>query len=378
MTRPIPPRRVLIVSLRFLGDALLSTPLAAAVKRDWPGCTVDMLVFKGCDGMLEGNPDIDRVLTVPQRPGKGEQLQQLRSLWNRYDLTFITQTGTRPFLYGWAAGRMSVAPVSAERGKSWWKQALLSRHLRWNLDAPRFLENEQLLSLVGLRNAPPPCPPSAGLDRAGLARLTGAKLKQPYAVIHPSPRWQYKRWTNQGWRELIQALLDHGLGVVLTGGPGEAEREYLESVRGELRHEALWPVPGRLSLAQSADLIRHATLFVGVDTATTHIAAATGTPTVALFGPTDPTVWGPWPATSGAAYTRSAPSQQRGNVLLIQNPHHACQPCQKEGCDRHVNSRSACLDDLEATVVIRRAEQLLFSQTDNELANKPAQRELHT
>ncbi len=357
------PRRVLIVSLRFLGDALLSTPIAAAVKRDWPTSQVDMLVFRGCEGMLEGNPDIDHVLTVEQRPGKREQLRQLREVWNRYDLAFITQTGTRPFLYGWAAGQRSVAPVSTERGKSWWKQALLSRHLVWDLDAPRFLENEQLLSLVGLRNAPPPRPPSAGLDRPALSQLIGAQLDRAYVVVHPSPRWRYKRWTHQGWRELVQTLLDRGLGVVLSGGPGEAERQYLDEVQGELRHPNLWSAPGRLSLAQSADLIRNAALYIGVDTATTHIAAATGTPTIAIFGPTDPTVWGPWPAKGGAPYVRVAPFQRRGNVCVVQNPRHPCQPCQKEGCERHVNSRSACLDELPAPDVMAQVEALLDARS---------------
>ena len=95
-----PPQRVLVVSMRFLGDALWSTPLAAAAKREWPECEIDMLVFKGCEAILEGNPHIDHVLSVEERPSKREQWRQLRKLWNRYDLAFITQTGTRPFLYG--------------------------------------------------------------------------------------------------------------------------------------------------------------------------------------------------------------------------------------------------------------------------------------
>ena len=77
-----PPQRVLVVSMRFLGDALLSTPLAAAVKREWPDCSVDMLVFKGCEAILEGNPYIDHVLSVEERPSKREQWRQLR--WQFY------------------------------------------------------------------------------------------------------------------------------------------------------------------------------------------------------------------------------------------------------------------------------------------------------
>lgn len=353
------PRRVLVVSLRFLGDALLSTPLAAAAKRDWPGCEVHMLVFKGCAGMLEGSPHIDRVIAVEQRPGKREQLRELRELWNRYDLAFITQSGTRPFLYGWAAGQRAVAPVAPERGKSWWKQLLLWRHVRWNPGAPRFLENEQLLGAVGLSQAPAPTPPGAGLDATALSALTGIDLSQPYVVLHPSPRWRYKRWTDAGWRGLASWLLDRGYTVVFTGGPGADELAYLASVIGPLQHPRLHRLPGMLSLAQTADLLRAAQAYVGVDTATTHVAAATGVPTLAIFGPTDPAVWGPWPAAGGKPYQSMAPLQTRGTVQLIQSAARPCQPCQKEGCEKHVGSHSACLDELATQRVINALEQSL-------------------
>jgi heptosyltransferase-3 len=118
----------------------------------------------------------------------------------------------------------------------------------------------------------------------------------------------------------------------------------------------LHSVQGRLSLAELADLIRHARLFVGVDTATTHIAAATGTPTVAIFGPTDPVIWGPW---GGTRYEKVAHVQRHGSVRLIQNPALACVPCQQEGCDRHQASRSDCLDTLAPARVIDEVEQVL-------------------
>lgn len=354
-----PPQRVLVVSMRFLGDALLSTPLAAAIKREWPDCSVDMLVFKGCEAILEGNPHIDHVLTVEERPSKREQWRQLRKLWNRYDFAFITQTGTRPFLYGWAAGKRSVAPVATEKGKSWWKQMLLWRHIVWNVGGPRFLENEQLLAAVGLATAPPPTAPSAGCSAHELGARLGIDLSRDYAVLHPSPRWRYKQWTDAGWQALARHLQDAGLQVLATGGPGPQEKEYVERIFGGMAGNGLHLLPGRLSLAESADLIRHARLYVGVDTATTHVAAATGTPTVAIFGPTDPAVWGPWPADGGAAYQRVASVQKRGNSHLIQNPAHACQPCQKEGCAQRRESESECLEDLASDRVIQQVNEAL-------------------
>ena len=97
---------------------------------------------------------------------------------------------------------------------------------------------------------------------------------------------------------------------------------------------------------------RAARLFVGPDTSTTHLAAAAGCPTVALFGPTDPRIWGPWPAGGLAApWNASGAIQQRGNVVLVQNP-LPCLPCQLEGCERHVGSASVCLQELAPEQVL--------------------------
>jgi heptosyltransferase-3 len=119
---------------------------------------------------------------------------------------------------------------------------------------------------------------------------------------------------------------------------------------------------GRLSLAQLADLIRGAALFVGPDTGITHMAAATGSPTIALFGPTDPSKWAPWPVgyeTAQAPFAARG-SRRVGNVYLIQGyTDKDCLPCQLEGCERHRDSHSACLDDLSVQTVIRAIEDFI-------------------
>jgi heptosyltransferase-3 len=89
------------------------------------------------------------------------------------------------------------------------------------------------------------------------------------------------------------------------------------------------------------------------------LAAATGCPTLALFGPTDPRLWGPWPRGGLAAIWDAArPLQRRGNVWLVQNP-FPCLPCQLEGCERRLESGSACLDELPAKQVIAAVEEVL-------------------
>lgn len=357
----VAPRRVLVVSLRFLGDALLSTPLAHALRRRWPDCKVDMLVFAGTEGMLEGNPDVSNVIDVPERASSADTLQRLRSLWRQYDLAVIAQTGTRPFLFGWAAGRRRVGLVSDERGKSWWKQALLHEHAPFDFRGPRVLQNQRIAELLGCDGLPQVVAPTARWSAAEAGRELGFDPRERYAVVHPSPRWRYKQWPREGWHALLRSLVEQGLRVVVTGGPGAAERAYLDEMLGDADLHGVQRRDGRWSLAQTADVLRHAALYVGVDTATTHLAAACGTPTVALFGPTDPAIWGPWPARDGAPYVRAADRQRRGNVLLLQNAGFACVPCQFEGCDRRRDSRSLCLEQLPAARVTAAALEVARS-----------------
>jgi len=106
-------------------------------------------------------------------------------------------------------------------------------------------------------------------------------------------------------------------------------------------------------------LIGAARVYVGPDTAITHLAVATGTPAVALYGPTDPRLWGPWPVGGTNEIWQAAGTiQRRGNVWLVQNP-LPCMPCQLEGCERRLDSESQCLDELSPQQVIAAADQAL-------------------
>src|SRR5262245_63058599 len=78
--------RILVVTLRRLGDVLLATPLIRTVRRGFPRAKLDVLVFRGSERVLRGNPDINDVVTMTERPSVGETLALVRRLWRRYDL----------------------------------------------------------------------------------------------------------------------------------------------------------------------------------------------------------------------------------------------------------------------------------------------------
>src|SRR5687767_4073858 len=86
-----PNARILIVVLRRLGDVLLTTPLIRSVRCAWPDATIEVLAFADTIGILTGNPDIDRIVAMPVRPGAWTSLLITARLARRYDLAISTQ-----------------------------------------------------------------------------------------------------------------------------------------------------------------------------------------------------------------------------------------------------------------------------------------------
>jgi heptosyltransferase-3 len=345
----LPPRaRILVVSLRRLGDVLLTTPLIRSIKRAFPDAAVEALVFAGTEGILAGNPDLTGVIAMQG----GGTAAFARSLWRRYDLAVSTQSGDRPTAFAWLAGRVSAGPVEPQGAMAWLKRRALDYPV--SVDTTRH-RVEEALELATALDIPPVrelvCP--AGPVRDDLLP------HRDYAVVHPGPMFRYKRWHGEGWRSLAGALAERGLAVVATGGPSAQDRRYCEEVWGAPDTPPVRRLEGALTWPELARLIAGAKVYVGPDTSVTHLAAATGAKTVALYGPTDPRRFGPWPlAGAGGPWDAAGTIQRRGNVWLVQNP-LPCLPCQNEGCERHIDSHSRCLDELAAQQVLAAVEEAL-------------------
>lgn len=344
----LPPHpRILVIALRRIGDVLLTTPLIRSLRRAYADARIDVLVFADTAGILDGNPDINRIITMPPRPNVWQSLACIARLFRGYDLAVSTQSGDRPTGFAILAGRLRAAPVE-ERFSGRIKRAFLQCSVPHDARAHRVEALLRLADALGVSRVPEVVPPRASLP--------AALPEGGYAVVHAAPMFHYKRWTAAGWRALADALAARGLMVIATGGPAPAERAYLDQVwqgAGVVRRD------GALTWGELIGLIGKARVFVGPDTSVTHLAAATGCPTVALYGPTDPRLWGPWPAGGLAEPWNAADAvQRRGNVFLIQHA-FACTPCQLEGCERRLDSFSACLDALSVGEVLAAVDEAL-------------------
>ncbi len=361
-----PPRSILVVATRRIGDVLLTTPIVRSLKARWPDTPIDMLVFRGTEGVLEGNPDIRDVIVVAQRARIGERLRDAARLWRRYDLACAALSSDRPRYYTWFAGRRRVGLVDPNRVNLWTRFLLNRIAINDHQHEHTVISTLALAPQIGIAPVPEVVAPGLGADPAQrtrfdalLASSPAVAAGRPLVVLHPYPMFAYKQWRRDGWVELVGWLRGLGYAVALSGGPAQNERDYAEQVAREAGGDVLNLV-GRLSFGESAELVRRAKLFVGPDTGATHVAAATGTPVIALFGPSDPVRWGPWPqGWRGAGNPWPlVGSGRHENVTLLQGE-GACVPCRQEGCERNVASYSDCLMQMSTARVAAVAAEML-------------------
>lgn len=354
-----PPRSVLIVVTRRIGDVLLATPLIRSVKHAWPEAALDALVFEGTGEAIAANPDVRRVLTIPERPGFLRHAVFILRLLRRYDVALSLVPGDRPTLYAFFAGRWRAGLLLPTR-KEAWKRRLLHHWVAFdNLNTHTVRMHLALADALGI-----PCSGQVSVtwdtdDERQVTQLLGDGGAQPLAVLHAYPKFNYKMWHREGWMEVARWLAARGYRIALTGSEDPVELAYVEDLARDMPTGTL-NLAGKLSLGGAGYLLSRAALYVGPDTALTHMAAAVGVPTVALYGPTDPVKWGPWPKRHDAAANpwKRLGSQAHGRVRLIQG-NAPCVPCNKEGCERHVASYSDCLQTLPASKVIAAIESVI-------------------
>jgi heptosyltransferase-3 len=326
----IPPgslRRVLVLKLRHHGDVLLSSPVFQVLRNRAPHAEIDALVYEDTRDMLSGHPAIAAIHGIDRgwkRQGIVEQARHesrlLATLRERRYQLLVHLTGH--WRGAWLAQalrpRWCVAP---ERDNPFWRWSFTHRYklptatprhtVETNLDALRrvgLYPEESEKRLVMVPGAEAEARVDSLLAQAGL----GAR---GFVHLHPTSRWLFKTWTEAQTAELMRRLARDGHAIVVTCAPDAREKAILARTLEEAR-VPVTDLSGQLTLRELAALTARARLFVGVDSAPMHIAAAMGTPVVALFGPSGERQWGPWRVTH----------------RVVASPEYPCRPCGNDGC----------------------------------------------
>ena len=348
-------RRALVIKLRHHGDVLLAAPVLSVLKAHAPQIEIDALVYADTAEMLAQHPALATLHTIDRHLKKRGLLAQLRAEWalfqtlrgRRYDLlVYLTDHPRGAWLARLCGVRWAVARAVPVRGK-WWRnsfthlfsspRAALRHSVELNLDALRRVgifpseDGRRLAMVPGLR---------AESRLADLLADLGLGSGRTFIHVHPASRWHFKCWPVESMVALIDRLHDDGHQVILSAAPDAAEMRMIEDIQRRLSRPA-HSLAGQLSLKELAALTARARLFIGVDSAPMHIAAAMGTPVVALFGPSGDKEWGPWKVAH----------------RIVASDVHPCRPCGMDGCGG--SKVSDCLVSLPVDKVFGAVQELL-------------------
>jgi heptosyltransferase-3 len=344
-------KNILLIQLGDIGDVVLTTPTIRAIKETYPESRVSILVRKPFGCLLLADPRLYEVVETGRALGSvfrvlQEFIQFTRRLRRaRYDLVIDLRTGDRGAILSF----LTKAPTRIGRNvmdKKFWRGLAYTEFV--SDPQPNLLSNhpgaDQSLHVVreiGItttdstpRLSVMPADHECALEL--LARLS-LTADSRWVSINPCSRWKYKELEYEKWGAVIDQLWKtHQLPAVLVGSPEDAA-VCQEIVAG--REERAFNLAGETTLGELTAVLRLSSIHIGVDSAPPHIAAAVGTPTLTIFGPSN---WRGWiiPDDLHRIVTSDLP----------------CVPCGQKGCEN--TERSRCLYELGVDEILRQTLEL--------------------
>ncbi|MBI3011158.1 MAG: glycosyltransferase family 9 protein [Candidatus Omnitrophica bacterium] len=302
MLRPI-LQRMLFIRTDRLGDVLLNLPAVFALRAVYPTAHLAMLVQPGLVELFDRRCGVDQCLPdeaavrIPWWLEAIRLAHRLRA--GRFDVVIVSNPHKTFHLATFLAG----IPVRVGYDRKWgW---LLTHRIPDRKGSGQRHEveyNLELLKPLGIAvperpQCELPLDEEANAQCDRLIQGRGITLTEPLVAVHPWSSSANKQWAMERFRRLVQQLAQRpDVKVVVIGGQEERDRAS-EVIPGEER-ELIVNLVGCLSLRELAALLRRVQVLVTNDSGPMHIAAAVGTPVVALFGTGDPgshpTRWGPW------------------------------------------------------------------------------------
>jgi lipopolysaccharide heptosyltransferase I len=339
--------KILIVKTSAIGDVIHTLPALHCLRRHYPDARITWLVEEAAADVVVGHPALDRVL-VSGRKGwlrewrAGERRAAWRKAWrflrelrdSRYDLLIDFQGLLKSGI--WVGLARSTRKVGFGRGMEHAEMSYLFLNERVpavSMEMHAVDRELHLLRAIGVD-----CPevrfdlPLTAADHEAAAKLLeahGVAAGHPFVAINPMTTWPTKHWQPGKFAAVADRLAEEGRTVVFTGGPGD--RAAVAAIGTMMRQKAV-NLAGATSLKTLAALYARAQVVVSTDTGPMHVAAATGTPVVALFGPT-----APW---------RTGPHGGTHHILRLGLP---CSPCFKKECQY---GTTACMADISVADVV--------------------------
>jgi heptosyltransferase-1 len=326
----IPAERIAIVKLGAIGDVVNSLPFVNRLRRGYPGAEITWIIGPAAHALVAGHRAVDRFLVFDarQRSAWPAFVRTVRT--HEFDLAIDLQRILKSGLIVRATGARARLGFDRARCKevSWlFTNQRIAANPRPGVTVEQYLEFADHLE----------CPPSAPAWHLPFEPVAAPAPGELRIVVNVGASKPANRWPVESWARLCERLsTELGARVHLSGGA--VDRADTQAVAASCR-APLVDHAGELSLKQTAGLIQSAALFVGGDTGPLHIAAALGTPCVALFGAADP--------------ARTGPLGQSEGIVRHVVP---CAPCRRRDCNV---AGHPCMRDLAVELVFARARARL-------------------
>jgi len=351
--------RVLLIQLGDIGDVVLTIPTIKALRESKPTSTLYIAVREHARELIEDCPWVDGVISVERMKGtllerffyQRDFLQALRA--KKFGAAIDLRTGTRGAILSYVSGAPLRIGRYADDGRLW------RNRLFTHLVKPEN-EMEQYSSLHSLNIVAPfkvdarDIDPELTVTREQemrvecMLREEGIGLDRSLIALHPFSRWRYKEWPTENYTSLIDYIGSrYPVQIAITGSVDERGRA--AHLVKEARAEA-YNLAGKTTIGDLAAVFKKCGLLIGIDSAAMHIAAAVGTPTVTIFGPSAPINW--------------APRGKQHEIIFKDLP---CVPCRQKGCNNSAVSR--CLQELEVGEVIEAVDKKIteiLERTDDD------------
>ncbi len=278
-----------------MGDVILTTPLLGTLRKTFPDAYIGYLTEAPFAELLRNHPHVDQIFTS----GRGDNLatgKLVRALHRtRWDVAIDLFGNPRSALLLFLSGaRMRIG--GDFRGRKWLythrisddgqRRSAIDYHLRYL--TPLGIISNNRTTHIELSTA------EVSEARAYLTR-SGYDPDQPIIGLHPGATWPAKRWFPERFAALADRLMDAGLQVLFTMGPGE--EPLLDGILQRTQHT--FARPQLFELRALAALVQKMAVFVSNDCGPMHLAPAVGTRTVGIFGPGEPDIWFPYDEAAG-------------------------------------------------------------------------------
>jgi len=351
--------KILVIKFRNIGDVLLTTPLIKNLKLNYPDSKIDVVVNEGTEAMLKYNPNINQIFTYNRNEYKKlpklkrfiEEFKFLKS-FKDYDIVINTTEGDRgAFIAKFSKAKIKIGyPVKKNLflknafNYPMPKPTLIRHIIENNLDAIRVIDKKIFEKKVEIFWSEE--------DK----KIVDNLIDEEFIHIHPVSRWLFKCIDDKIMAQIIDYLENKGKKVVITASPDKKEIQKVESILSFCKSNPI-NLTAKLSLNQVAYLSSKSKLFIGVDTAIMHMAAAVNTPVIAFFGPSGAFNWGPWDNDlMDSGYNAKNGIQRMGKNIVIQH-NWDCIPCGKDGCNG--SKISDCLMQFDMKEVYKIIEEKL-------------------